>query len=81
MPGEKSYPSDLLKHGIWTWHLLKALRGEEPAAIVRGKFITSSSLKDYLSSAIPSYIRKNTKIRGTQKPWSQISSNYKNTHD
>jgi hypothetical protein len=73
-PGEKSYSSDSLMHGIWTWHLIRALRGEESAAIVRENFITSSSLKDYLCIAVPDYIRKNTEIRGTQIPWSQIAS-------
>jgi hypothetical protein len=73
-PNEKSYSSDILRHGIWTWHLLKALKGEVPHAIVRDRYITSTSLQDYLRSAIPDYIQRNTEIRGSQTPRSLISS-------
>ncbi|GAB1779557.1 hypothetical protein PMEGAS67_50340 [Priestia megaterium] len=73
-PGEKSYSSDLLKHGIWTWHLLNALKGKAPDALERERYITSTSLQNYLRRAIPDYIQKNTEIRSTQTPWSQITS-------
>ncbi|SCX81582.1 Caspase domain-containing protein [Paenibacillus polysaccharolyticus] len=71
--GEKSYGSLNLKHGIWTYHLLQALKGEVDEAIDR-QFITSSSLQNYLSTAVPRYIRERTEIRGNQNPWAEISS-------
>lgn len=73
-PGEKSYSSNRLKHGIWTWHLIESLAGRMDDAIVRDLYITDSSLKDYLSHSVPKYIRKNTDIRSTQTPYAVVSS-------
>ncbi|GGF94122.1 caspase family protein [Paenibacillus aceti] len=41
---EKSYSSSVLEHGIWTYFLLKALRGEAPEAIIKERFVTNTSL-------------------------------------
>lgn len=73
-PGENSYHSNILNHGIWTWHLLQALRGEMDDAIVNDYYITDSSLKNFLRYAVPRYIRKKTEIRGTQTPLAIVSS-------
>ncbi|MFC5402344.1 caspase family protein [Cohnella soli] len=73
-PGQKSYPSDLLQHGIWTHHLLKALKGEVRDAVYRDQYITDSSLQNYLRQAVPDYIRSSTDHRRSQTPWAQISS-------
>jgi hypothetical protein len=78
-PGEKSYSSNKLKHGIWTWHLIESLAGRIDEALVRDFYITDVSLKDYLSYAIPIFIRKNTDIRSTQTPYAVVSS--KNTFE
>lgn len=72
--GEKSYGSPELGHGIWTHFLIKALNGEAPEAIERDRFITSTSLQNYLSKIVPDYIKSSTDIRGTQKPWAEVSS-------
>jgi uncharacterized caspase-like protein len=37
---EKSYSSPLLKHGIWTYHALRALNGEERLAVARDRTVT-----------------------------------------
>ncbi|NKI19725.1 caspase family protein [Paenibacillus dendritiformis] len=71
--GEKSYGSSVLGHGIWTHFLLKALKGEAPEAIEQERFITSTSLQNYLSRAVPNFIKSHTEIRGTQKPWAEVS--------
>lgn len=73
-PGQKSYPNNSLQHGIWTYHLLKALKGEERGAVVRDQYITGESLQNYLRQAVPDFIRQNTQLRTPQIPWSQISS-------
>jgi uncharacterized caspase-like protein len=73
-PGEKSYSSNSLQHGIWTWHLVRALKGEIKDAITRDIYITSSSLRDYLRQAIPEYITRNTEIKARQTPWAQIAA-------
>jgi hypothetical protein len=74
-PNEKAYPSDSLKHGIWTFHLIKALRGEAEDAFHRERWITGDSLKNYLAIAVPAFIRENTNIQGTQKPFAILGSN------
>jgi len=55
---ESSYPSNLLSHGIWTYHLLRALTGEDPDALDRGRFVTSNSLQNYLAAEVPRTLRK-----------------------
>jgi hypothetical protein len=72
--GEKSYGSSELEHGIWTYFLIRALNGEVPEAIERERFITSTSLQNYLSKIVPDYIKSSADIRGTQKPWAEVSS-------
>jgi hypothetical protein len=73
-PGEKSFPNDVLRHGIWTWHLLEALRGNEPLAIFKDEFITDTSLQDYLRKVVPDFITNETTIKSTQTPYSKVSS-------
>jgi hypothetical protein len=71
---EKSYSLKSLGHGIWTYHLLRALNGDEPDAIARDRFVTGESLQNYLALAIPKYIRENTKITGRQTPYALIGA-------
>jgi hypothetical protein len=73
-PGEKAYPSSILKHGIWTWHLVEALKGKATESIERDDTITDRSLKDYLRKSVPEFITKKTEIRQSQTPWARISS-------
>jgi hypothetical protein len=73
-PQEKSYPSDQLKHGIWTHFLLKALRGEDDEALGPGRYLTDESLKNYLRVAVPRYITNEMTLRGTQKPQAMITA-------
>ena len=74
-PNEKAYPSDTLKHGIWTYHLIQALQGDAEGALDRDRFITGESLKNFLTVEVPAYIRANTKIQATQRPYAILSSN------
>jgi uncharacterized caspase-like protein len=55
-PGQKSYPSQEYGHGVWTYFLLKALRGEADEALGAGRFITATSLQDYLATVVPRYV-------------------------
>jgi hypothetical protein len=73
-PGEKSYPSEILKHGIWTYHLIEALKGNVPDAIVKDIYITDNTIRNYLSSAIPKFITEKTIHRDTQRPYSKVNS-------
>jgi len=73
-PGEKSYGTSVLNAGVWTWHVAHALRGNDGRAIVRDKYITDNSLRNYLSLAVPDFITKQTTIRGSQTPIAKISA-------
>jgi hypothetical protein len=68
-PEEKSWSSPILKHGVWTFHLERALRGEEPDAIYRDKFVTSTSLQDYLLTAVRKFTREKMKTTAHQTPY------------
>ncbi len=73
-PTEKSYPSDRLKHGIWTSFLLKALRGEAVEAIGPDRYLTDHGLKDYLRVSVRRYITDEMTLKGSQTPQAVISS-------
>jgi len=75
-PGQKSYPSKLLKHGIWTWHLLQALQGIDDSALVRGEWLTDASLKDYLRLHVEKFIREKTEIKALQRPYAILKSSH-----
>jgi hypothetical protein len=67
-PGEKSYPSNVLGHGIWTHFLLKALNGCAPDALTRERWVTGESLQNYLRQEVPRYITREMSMRATQTP-------------
>lgn len=54
---QSSYSSPNLRHGIWTYHLLEALRGDASKAVEKNKHITSSSLQNYLAIQVPKTLR------------------------
>jgi len=75
-PGEKSFPSSSLKHGIWTWYLLQALKGEAPDALQRGEWLTDTSLRDYLRDRVEKFIREKTQIKTLQRPYAVLQSSH-----
>lgn len=54
---QSSYSSPNLRHGIWTYHLLEALRGDASSAVEKDKYITSSSLQNFLATQVPKTLR------------------------
>jgi uncharacterized caspase-like protein len=73
-PGQRSYPSDEFRHGIWTYFLLKALRGEVEDALGPGRFLTDAGLRDYLRREIPAYLTRSTERRERQRPQAMITA-------
>lgn len=63
-----SYSSKVLKHGIWSYHIIEALKGNSLGALERKRFITSDSLQTYLSREVPRTIRKTYVGKYTQTP-------------
>ncbi|MCW3838163.1 caspase domain-containing protein [Sphingomonas canadensis] len=66
--GEKSYGSDAIGHGIFTYHLLRALKGEDKRALERDRWMTDVSLRDWLVSEVQNFITSKTRIREKQTP-------------
>ncbi|MBB1360270.1 caspase family protein, partial [Pseudoalteromonas sp. SG45-6] len=56
-PGQSSYSCHELEHGIWTYHLGRALQGEEIDACKSNKYITDRTLNDYLSKNVYGYAK------------------------
>jgi hypothetical protein len=72
--GQKSYPCEDLQHGVWTWHLIEALKGNKPEAIYKGIYITDQTLQNYLRVAVPKYITDKKITTRQQIPFATISS-------
>lgn len=66
---QKSYSSPGLKHGIWTYHLIKALRGEVPELLNKSPLLTASTLQNYLFRAVPLTVRETFTNKRQQTPW------------
>jgi uncharacterized caspase-like protein len=73
-PGQKSYPSDDFQHGVWTYFLLRALRGEAEGALGPGRYLTDSGLRDYLRREVPAYLTRRTERRRRQTPRALITA-------
>jgi len=71
-PGEKSYPSRKVGHGVWTHFLLQAMSGAEQA-LTSDRWLTDSGLRDYLRQEVPRFITRETTVRGTQTPQAILS--------
>lgn len=75
---ESSKSSSQLKHGIWTHHLIAAFNGNAHDALERGRYLSSSSLQNYLSSEVPRTLRKlkNGKDKQTPTIWGNMSRDF-----
>jgi hypothetical protein len=65
---ERSWPSIQFQHGYWTYHLLKALRGEESDILDADGRLRSSELQDYLAVAVPRDLALQSNQKRQQNP-------------
>lgn len=65
---EYSYPSGVLHHGIWTYHIIKALNGESQSALEGRNLLTANSLQSYLSNEVPRVVRETITSSSKQTP-------------
>jgi hypothetical protein len=72
-PGQKSFPSTELEHGVWTYFLLKALRGEADDALGPDRFLTGNGLQNYLRREVSAFVANGGPGR-TQRPCARIGS-------
>jgi hypothetical protein len=57
-PAQQSYSWPGVQHGIWTYHVLRAFKGQDEAAFERDRRITGNSLHAYLSVSVPGVHRE-----------------------
>jgi hypothetical protein len=73
---EESYSARDLKHGIWSYHVLEAIRGNVPALLEKKRYLTATALQGYVSKEVPLTLRKAfTSQRFVQTPWKYGSEN------
>jgi len=65
---EVSRSHSSLSHGIWSYHLIRALRGEDTLALNGENMITAMSLQNYLSTAVKRSHRNLIKGKKSQNP-------------
>lgn len=74
-PEQKAYPSDALKHGIWTWYLCNAFEHSDNTFGLQ-QTVTAESLKELLKNSVLNYIKNNPdEAHKKQTPYAIISSN------
>lgn len=73
-PGEKSFSSPSLQHGIWTHFLIEALGGHTDA--LSHGHLTFGSLQDYLCTNVQRFIREQTDLRRDQTPYLVYEGNH-----
>lgn len=66
---QKSHSSSRLQHGIWSYHLIRALSGQAPAATDGKQRITATSLQNYLSFEVPREVVLDRGHGAIQTPW------------
>lgn len=72
-PGEKSYPSAKLGHGIWTHFLLEAMSGRATEALTDDRWLVDYGLRDFLRVEVPRFITRETQLRASQTPQAVLS--------
>jgi len=77
-PDQKSYSSNKYRHGVWTYHLLQALKGEVPDILEKGRYLRAAQLQDYLAREVPPAARDTGTDRRSQTPvlFGVINSNF-----
>jgi hypothetical protein len=75
---EKSWPSLKFQHGYWTYHLLRALRGEELRILDKDRRLRSNELQDFLAIEVPSQLalQSTDKRRQTPKMYGDVSGTF-----
>jgi len=72
---ESSYSSESLKHGVWSYHVIQALKGNAKGALEKGRYVTAASLQNYVSVEIPRTLKKVFSKPVIQTPWQYGSQN------
>lgn len=67
-PGERSYESAQLRHGIWRHHLIEAFTGKARSGVAKDGTLSAKALHDFLADAVPRTLRRTYETRLDQTP-------------
>jgi hypothetical protein len=67
-PGERSFDSAHLRHGIWRHHLIEAFTGKVRAGVTTAGALTATTLQAYLADAVPRTLRRSYETPQEQSP-------------
>lgn len=65
-PGERSFESATLRHGVWRHHLLEAFTGKTRMGVAKDGTLTAAGLQAFLADAVP-----RTVLRAYESPQDQ----------
>ena len=65
-PGERSFESATLRHGVWRHHLLEAFTGKTRMGVAKDGSLTAAGLQAFLADAVP-----RTVLRAYESPQDQ----------
>lgn len=67
-PGERSFESAQLRHGIWRHHLIEAFAGKVRAGVGKDGTLTAAGLQAILEDAVPRTLRRSYETPQEQHP-------------
>jgi hypothetical protein len=67
-PGERSFESGQLRHGIWRHHLLEAFAGKVRSGVGKDGTLTAAALQAFLEDAVPRTLRRSYETPQEQTP-------------
>lgn len=67
-PGERSFESAQLRHGIWRHHLVEAFTGKTRTGVNTNGTLTAGGLHEFLADAVPRTLRRTYETTQEQTP-------------
>jgi hypothetical protein len=67
-PGERSYESGQLRHGIWRHHLIEAFTGKTRSGVSKEGALTAQALHAYLADSVPRTLLRSYETPQEQTP-------------
>ena len=67
-PGERSFESAQVRHGVWRHHLIEAFTGKVRAGAGKDGTLTAAGLQAFLADAVPRTVRRNYETAQEQTP-------------
>jgi hypothetical protein len=67
-PGERSFESAQLRHGIWRHHLIEAFTGKTRSGVNKDGTLTAAGLHAFLEDAVPRTLRRTYETAAEQTP-------------